>query len=78
MRELTEQQRRDLEKKGAVHLTGSDGEYVLMRADVYERLRSVLEDDGLDSTQVGQLVEQTMREYDEGDPLLESYQKYRS
>src|SRR2546428_342342 len=32
MRELTEQQRRDLEKNGSIHLTGPDGEYVLRRA----------------------------------------------
>jgi hypothetical protein len=34
--------------------------------------------EALTMAQVGDLVEQTMREYDEGDPTLESYQRYRS
>ncbi len=79
MIEVTEQQRQELEVKGKVRVSDAQTkqEYVLLRADVYERMRAVFEDDALDSTQIGKLVEQTMREYDEGDPLLESYQKYR-
>jgi hypothetical protein len=50
---------------------------VVLRADVYERVRAVL-DDALDTDQVRTLVENGMREYDEADPLLESYQKYRA
>jgi hypothetical protein len=51
--------------------------YVLLPAEVFERVRALL-DDGLDSRQVGILVEQTMSEYDAEDPLLDSYQKYRA
>jgi hypothetical protein len=52
-------------------------DYVVLRAEVYERLRAAL-DDGLDMAQVGSLVEAAMRDEDAGDPLLESYQRYRS
>ena len=52
--------------------------FVVLRAEAYERLKSLVDGDALTSEQVGALVEQTMREYDEGDPLLESYQKYRN
>jgi hypothetical protein len=31
--------------------------------------------EGLTSSEIGRLIDETMREYDEGDPLLESYQK---
>lgn len=34
--------------------------------------------DTLTHAQVGDLVNENMREYDDGDPILESYQKYRS
>lgn len=52
--------------------------YVLVREELYERMQTLFDDGLLDSAQVGKLVESTMREYDEGDPLLESYQKYRT
>jgi hypothetical protein len=51
-------------------------ECVVLRADVYERVRAIL-DDGLSMDQVGALVAGAMREDDEDDPLLESYQHYR-
>jgi hypothetical protein len=54
--------------------------YVLVRADVYEHLRSLLaEDEGLDMRQVALLVERAMREDDANDPTLAVYQqKYGS
>ena len=51
-------------------------DYVVLKAEVYDRLRAAA-DDGLDMIQVGSLVESTMREEDAGDPLLDSYQSYR-
>jgi hypothetical protein len=42
---------------------------------MYEKLESLL-DDGLTMRQVGALVEAAMREEDEDDPSLESYQRY--
>ena len=78
--ELTEQQRRQL-REGVgdpVRFTDPDTgrEYVILRADVFDRMHALL-DDSLDMRQVGALVEENMREEDEGDPLLEWYQQYR-
>jgi hypothetical protein len=49
--------------------------YVLVRADVYERMRRMVEDDGPDMRQVAALVERAMREDDAGDPTLHFYQE---
>jgi hypothetical protein len=50
--------------------------YVLLGADVYERLRYLLTDDeGLDREQVAVLVERAMREEDADDPTLAFYQQ---
>ncbi len=50
--------------------------YVLVRAEVYERIRGLLADgDGPDMRQVAVLVERAMREDDAGDPTLEFYQE---
>jgi hypothetical protein len=47
----------------------------VLRADVYERLRSVLEEEEEpDMRAVALLIEHNMREVDADDPLLESYQ----
>ncbi len=77
--ELTEEQRRQLEAypDAPVRLIDavSKREYVLVSAEIYDRLCDLL-DDGLDKRQLGALIEAAMREEDEGDPLLASYQKY--
>lgn len=52
-------------------------ECVVLRADIYDRV-SVLLDDSLSQADVGLLIERTMHEDDLQDPLLESYQKYRT
>jgi hypothetical protein len=50
--------------------------YILVRADVYERLRNLItEDEGLDMRQVAALVEGAMREDDVDDPTLEFYRQ---
>ncbi|MGH7137850.1 MAG: hypothetical protein ACREHD_19035 [Pirellulales bacterium] len=51
-------------------------ECVVARADLYDRAQTVV-DDAVREDQVASLVESCMREYDEDDPVLESYQKYR-
>jgi hypothetical protein len=51
-------------------------DYVVLKAEVDGRLRAAL-DEGLDMAQVGSLVDATMSDEDAGDPLLESYQRYR-
>jgi hypothetical protein len=49
--------------------------YVLLGAEVYERISNLLaDDDGLDMRQVGLLVDRAMQEDDEGDPSLQYYQ----
>jgi hypothetical protein len=50
---------------------------VVVKAEVYDRLK-VLLDDGLEMSQVGLLVESAMRDDDLDDPILGSYQKYRT
>ena len=55
---------------------GNRPDCVVVRADIFQRVTSVL-DDSLRADEVGQLIEHNMREYDEGDPLLDSYQAYR-
>ena len=55
----------------------SNESYYLVKEDVFDRIRTVLEDVP-DMTQVGILVDNAMREDDAGDPLLDTYQKYRS
>jgi hypothetical protein len=52
-------------------------ELVILHSAVYERIRAAA-DDSLFPEQVGALIERTMREYDEEDPLLDTYQRYRS
>ncbi len=76
MPSLTPEQREAVDQAiGREGYARIDG-YIVLKAEVYERLRAVV-DDGLDMTQVGALVEAVMREEDAGDPLLESYQSYR-
>jgi hypothetical protein len=50
--------------------------YILLRTEVYEQLMEIFQND-LEGIDVGKLIAETMREYDENDPLLESYQKYK-
>ncbi len=75
---LTDEQKQALERAGGEPLTLVDpttnATYVLLRSEVYDRLKPALDDD-LTPEQVGQLVERAMREYDEGDPLSESYRR---
>lgn len=78
MIDLTHEQRQEL---GGERPTIRDPEtgttYVLVKAEVYDRLHRLLGDDEDDLTpsQVAILVDEAMREYDEGDPTLEFYQR---
>jgi hypothetical protein len=50
----------------------------LLPREVFERVKIILEDeDGTAGIDVGALIAEAMREDDENDPLLESYQIYR-
>jgi hypothetical protein len=77
MIELTEDQRQQVRQGKTVRVPAPEigADCVVLRADVYERLKSVVEDDeGPDMRAVALLIEQNMREDDANDPLLESYQ----
>jgi hypothetical protein len=53
-------------------------EIVILRADLYDRAGPISPvDDEEDVRNYDPLVNEVMREDDEHDPLLESYQKYR-
>jgi hypothetical protein len=74
---LTPEQREAVEQAISREGYARIEDYVLLKAEDYDRLRAAL-DDGPDMSQVGSLVEAAMREDDSGDPLLESYQRYRT
>ena len=48
--------------------------YVLLRADLYEQVRPLVEDKDLDPREAYPLLEKMMREDDAHDPLLSAYQ----
>ena len=77
MIDLTEEQRQELDQLAPARVRDpkTNETYVLVRAATYERLRALLEDDGLDMGQVAVLVERAMREDDAGDPTLAFYQQ---
>jgi len=77
--ELTQQQQRELNQTEGLPravVPGTTDTYVLVPEPLFQRLKAVLSED-LESQETGMLVEDTMREYDAADPLLETYQKYR-
>ncbi len=78
MIELTEEQRQALQGQDPPRLVDPSTKetYVLLRADVYDRLKGLLEDNLPGMQEVALLVEEAMKEDDVNDPLLEGYQKY--
>jgi hypothetical protein len=77
MIELTPEQQRALTQNGKEPLRALDPathiEYVLLRADVYKRLKAILSDDLPDTAA---LMNELMAEDDAKDPYLECYQHY--
>ena len=77
MIELTPEQHNILAKNGTEPVRLLDRatniEYVLVRAEVYERLKQLLADDLPDTAA---LMNEVMAEDDAKDPYLESYQEY--
>ncbi|HLZ09576.1 MAG TPA: hypothetical protein VKT80_13360 [Chloroflexota bacterium] len=83
MPQLTDELRREVRAAGDTPLRLTDPEtlreYVLVRADVFDRLRGFLYDDGEYDPRVGAaLMNEIMAEDDKDDPYLESYQNYQS
>ena len=83
MIEMTEPQRQALDENPNEPIEVVDPRtrqtYVLLRSDVYERIKAIVgDDDDVAGVDVGRLIADAMREDDENDPLLESYQRYKS
>jgi hypothetical protein len=74
--ELTEQQHEALSRNGAEPVRAIDPstnvEYVLLPAEMYERLKFLLREDMPDAAA---LMNEVMAEDDANDPYLESYQR---
>jgi hypothetical protein len=76
MTDLTQEQRQELEQPEPMLRDPQTNEtYVLVRKDVFERLRHLLGEEGPDRRELSLLVERAMREYDEDDPSLHLYQE---
>lgn len=73
---LTEIEKQAVRNGEPVQFREDDVDCVVVRADVFQKLRGVL-DETLPPEVVTRLVDQTMSDDDANDPLLESYQKYR-
>lgn len=67
---LTESEKQAIKKGEAIRTTEGGLEIVVVRADVYDQFRAVLAPEV-----VTKLADETMEDYDAGDPLLDSYQK---
>jgi hypothetical protein len=75
MFELTEVQRGELAQPEPVAIDPlTKQEYVLVRRDLYERIRHLFDDTALSKREVAVLVDRAMREYDDNDPSLPLYQ----
>jgi hypothetical protein len=77
MIELTKQQRQELSAPEPVAIDPQTRQtYVLVRREVYERLKALLALDDYDPDEGAAYVNEVMADDDAHDPLLESYQKY--
>ena len=77
MIELTEQQRHELSAPEPVAIDPQTREtYVLVRREVYERLKTLLALDDYDPDEGAEFINEVMAEDDAKDPYLESYQHY--
>ena len=77
MIELTDQQRRELSQPEPLAIDPHTKEtYVLVRKEVYERLKALLAADEYDPDEGAAYINEVMADDDAKDPLLESYQHY--
>jgi hypothetical protein len=78
MIELTHEQHAALERgESLVRDAATNETYVLVRLEVYERLKALLAPDEYDPDEGLAYINEVMAEDDAGDPLLEKYQDYR-
>jgi hypothetical protein len=78
---LSDDLRQALDERGGAPLRVVDAAtnvgYVILRADQYERVRTLFEgEEDFDPREAYPFVEEAMREDDANDPTLESYQSY--
>lgn len=77
MIELTPQQRTELGQPEPTAIDPQTHEtYVLVRQEVYRRLKTLLARDDFDPDEAASFVNEAMEADDAGDPLLDSYQHY--
>jgi hypothetical protein len=77
MIELTEKQRQELSTPEPVAIDPETGQaYVLVRREIYERLKSLLALDDYNPDEGAAHINEVMAEDDAKDPYLESYQHY--
>ena len=77
MIERTEQQRQELERPEPVAIDPvTRTAYVLVRKDIYDRLKALIVTDDYDADEGAALMNEVMAGDDANDPLLESYQHY--
>jgi hypothetical protein len=77
MIELTEQQRQELSAPEPVAIDPeTKAQYVLVRKEVFDRLKGLLALDDYDPDEGGAHINEVMAEDDAKDPYLESYQHY--
>jgi hypothetical protein len=77
MIELTEEQRQQMTSPEPVAIDPvTREEYVLVRREVYDRLKALLAMDDYDPDEGMALMNEVLAEDDANDPLLESYQKF--
>jgi len=75
--ELTEAEKQTLRQGEPLQFQDEDVKCVVLRADLFERFRGLF-NETLPSTVVTTLIDETMSDEDANDPLLDSYQKYKS
>lgn len=74
---LTDEHLRLAKDGRPVHFRDLDTDFVIVRADLYQRVERIFDDD--DAIDDGlRLMNEVMADDDANDPLLDSYQKYRS
>ncbi len=77
MIELTEQQRQELSAPEPTAIDPrTNVKYVLVRQDVYERLKALITMNEYDPDEGAAYINEIMAEDDAKDPYLESYQHY--
>jgi len=77
MIELTERQRQELNVPEPVAIDPQTAQtYVLVRREVYDRLKAVLAADDYDPDEGATFINEVMAEDDAKDPYLDGYQHY--